>query len=150
MTRIEEIFDVAAPIARVYDSICNVGEIGYVVAGVQKVDVLSEDESDWKVLVKAGMISQTMTLRGTITSREPPRKLTFRAEGRNVSLDGLVELEAGDAGVTHCRVVAQSEVTGRLAPLINLIARTTQKQLIAETVSNFRKKLSGSEIPRPA
>ena len=84
MISIEEEFSVDRPIAVVFDSIGNVGEIGYVVAGVEDVKVVSEEESIWRVQVKAGILAQTLTLHGTILSRRRPNYLEFRAIGRNV------------------------------------------------------------------
>ena len=141
MIRVEEEFDVEAETTHVYRSICDVGEIGYVIAGVQQVDVIDQDRSTWKVQVKAGMIAQTLTLNGLIVTRNPPSGLTFRAEGRNVALSGLVELTAAGPALTRCRVAVESQVTGKLASLVNLVVRTTQRQLINQTIANFRRKL---------
>ncbi|MGE0212058.1 MAG: CoxG family protein [Parvibaculaceae bacterium] len=146
MIRVEEEFDVEAGAANVYQSICDVGEIGYVIAGVQHVDVIDEDHSTWKVQVKAGMIAQTLTLSGEILTRTPPSGLTFRAEGRNVALSGLVELTALGPALTRCRVAVESQVTGKLAALVSLIVRTTQRQLINQTIANFRRKLEAESL----
>lgn len=143
MIRVEEEFDVASGIAHVYASICDVGEIGYVIAGAQRVEAIDENRSVWKVRVKAGMIAQTLTLSGEILSRQPPRGLTFKAEGRHVALSGRIQLTDAGQELTRCRVEVESQVTGKLASLVNLIMRTTQRQLMDQTIANFRRKLTG-------
>lgn len=143
--RLETTFDVAAPIELVYRAICDVGEIGYVVAGVKDVQALSQTESQWKVEIRAGIVAQTIKVRGRITEQRPPLHLGFAAEGQNVAVTGAIDLEATAPDLTACRVTVQAEVTGRLAPIVDLVSRTTQKQLIAQTIANFRKKLTGSE-----
>ncbi len=142
MLEVVEEFNVASPIDAVYSAICNVGEIGYALAGVKSVEVLNDDESLWKIEVRAGIMARTLTLNGRIVEREPPNRIAFAAVGPNLSLAGSLSLTRVDAGMTHCMAQARSEVTGRLAPLINLVAKTTQKQLIAETIANFRKLLA--------
>jgi carbon monoxide dehydrogenase subunit G len=135
-------FDVALPIDEVYRAVGNIGEFGYVLAGVKEVTMLDEDRSEWKVEVRAGMIAQTLTLQGQVTERQPPRLLAFASQGKNVQVRGRIELSATEPAVTVCRVAVEAEVTGRLAPIVDLISRTTQKQMIAQTIENFRLKLA--------
>lgn len=146
MPDVTEEFDIAVPISAVYAAICDVGTIGYALAGVKSVEVLSEDESLWKIEVKAGMMSRTLTLTGRIVDRDPPRRIAFEATGPNVFLSGVMTLTEVEPGRTRCSAQASSEVTGRLAPLINLVAKTTQKQLIAQTIANFRTMLARREM----
>jgi carbon monoxide dehydrogenase subunit G len=137
-------FDVARPIADVYDAVCNIGDFGYVIAGVKEVEILDADRSNWKVAVRAGMIAQTIVLSGRVTERVPLRRLAFAAEGRNVAMSGAIDLSAVGAAETNCQVSVQAEVTGRLAPIVDLISRTTQKQMIAQTIENFKQKLAAT------
>ena len=148
MIAVEAAFEVPAPIASVYASLCDVGEIGYVIAGVKDVEVLSDTESNWKVEVRAGIVAQTLKLAGRIVERVPPHRLSFVAEGRNVSLSGVIDLTALGEAETGFGIRIQSDVTGRLAPIVELISRTTQKQLIEQTIANFRAKIAtGASVP---
>lgn len=142
MHEVNEVFDIALPVENIYAAICDVGFVGYAVAGIKSVEVLGEDTSRWKVEVKAGIISRTLTLDGCITKREPPSLIAFEANGPNVLMSGDFRLSPLDAATTRCTVSARGEATGRLAPLINLVAKTTQAQLIAKTIANFRDKLA--------
>jgi carbon monoxide dehydrogenase subunit G len=143
MQTLQEEFAVDAPIEGVYRAISDVGAIGTVVAGVKAVEVLGPLEAAWTVEVRAGMIAQRLRLEGRIVEQQPPHFMGFAAAGRNVSVTGAVTLAPAEAGGgTLCRVAVQAEVTGRLAPLVELVSRTTQKQLIAETIANFRRRLA--------
>jgi carbon monoxide dehydrogenase subunit G len=142
MQTLEEEFAVDAPIEGVYRAISDVGSIGTVVAGVKAVEVLGPLEAAWTVEVRAGMIAQTLKLQGRVTEQQPPHLLGFAAAGRNVAVTGTVTLAPAESGGTLCRVAVQAEVTGRLAPLVELVSRTTQKQLIAETIGNFRRRMA--------
>jgi carbon monoxide dehydrogenase subunit G len=135
-------FAVARPLAEVYDAVCNIGEFGYVIAGVKEVEILDQDTSIWKIAVRAGMIAQTIVLSGRVTERVPLRRLAFAAEGKDVVMTGAIDLSAIGAAETNCQVAVQAEVTGRLAPIVDLISRTTQKQMIAQTIENFKQKLA--------
>jgi carbon monoxide dehydrogenase subunit G len=57
IVKIEDGFDVACPIGRVYEEINNIAEIGYCIAGVKEVTVISEDESDWRIEARAGFMA---------------------------------------------------------------------------------------------
>ena len=82
-------------------------------------------------------IAQTLTLQGRVSERQPPHLLAFAAQGRNVAVGGRIELTATAPATTVCRVVVEAEVNGRLAPIVDLISRTTQKQMIAQTIEQF-------------
>lgn len=143
---LEETFEVPLPIGLVFKAINDVGEIGYCVAGVKQVDVLNDSESDWKIEVRAGFLAQTIKVRGRITERQFPTRLAFTGEGLNVSLSGDIGLECLDPEQTRCRIAIRSEAAGPLAPLVNLVAKTAQQRLVAESILNFRKKLAGQEL----
>lgn len=142
MQTLEEEFAVDAPIEGVWRAISDVASIGTVVAGVKAVEVLGPLEAAWTVEVRAGMIAQTLRLQGRVIEQRPPHWLGFTASGRNVAVSGAVTLAPDAAGGTLCRVAVQAEVTGRLAPLIELVSRTTQKQLVAQTIANFRQRMA--------
>lgn len=142
MYEVTEEFEVGSPIERVFAAISDIGEFGYALAGVKHVEIISPSLSRWKVEVKAGIMARTLVLDGRITERVEPKGIAFEGEGPNISVAGSIWLEAVDANTTRCKAHARSEVTGRLAPLINLVVKTTQKQLIAQTIINFRNRLA--------
>ena len=141
MQRIEETFDIARPIAEVYDEINNVGEIGYAIAGVKEVRVLSDTESQWKIVAKAGFMSKTVDLRGRIVERRPPQYLGFEGDGRQVNVTGHLDLIPVGPALTRCHVLIEAQVAGALGPIADLIAKGPQQKLIRETVANLKQRL---------
>ena len=98
MQRIEETFEIARPVDQVYAEINNVGEIGYAIAGVKEVKVISDTESQWKIEAKAGFLSKTVELRGRIVERRPPEYLGFEGDGSQVRVTGHIDLAPGGPG----------------------------------------------------
>lgn len=141
MQRIEETFDIARPIAEVYDEINNVGEIGYAIAGVKEVKVLSDTESQWKIVAKAGFMSKTVDLRGRIVERRPPQYLGFEGDGRQVDVKGHLDLTPIGPATTRCHVLIEAQVAGALGPIADLIAKGPQQKLIRDTVANLKQRL---------
>jgi carbon monoxide dehydrogenase subunit G len=140
MQRIEETFDIARPVDQVYAEINNIGEIGYAIAGVKDVKVLSDTASVWKIEAKAGFLSRQIELNGRITERRPPEHLGFEGEGQQVKVTGYVDLLPQGDG-TRCHVLVEAQVGGALGPIAELIAKGPQRRLISETVANLRQRL---------
>jgi carbon monoxide dehydrogenase subunit G len=139
--RIEEQFEVASSPEVTFRELNNVGSIGYCIAGVQEVTVLNDDESRWKVQVRAGFMAITVDLHAKITDRQPGRRLAFAASGQDVELSGNVEFEPGSSGGTRCSIVIDADIGGPLGPLADVMAQGPQQQLVAETVRNIRERL---------
>jgi carbon monoxide dehydrogenase subunit G len=150
--KIEEQFTIAVPIERFYREINDIGEIGYCIAGVKRVDVISEVESKWTVEAKAGFMARTFNLDGRITERREPEYFAFAGTGQDVDVNGYLELEAVNGNATKCRAVIEAEVTGPFATIVDLMARGPQQQLIRQTIANLRDRLeriASGETPAP-
>lgn len=149
---IEESFDIAVPIERLYKEINDIGEIGYCIAGVKKVEVLSDTESRWTVEAKAGFMSRTFKLDGQIKERREHSYFAFAGKGQDVEVNGYLELSAKGLELTNMKAVIEAQVTGPFATIVDLMAKGPQQQLIRETINNLRTRLeavaSGAEIPR--
>lgn len=152
--RIEEAFEIAVSIERMYREINDVGQIGYCIAGVKEVTVVSDDESKWKVEARAGFMARTFNLNGRIVERRPPEYLAFSGAGQDVEIAGHLQLQPLAADRTRCEAVVEATVVGPFASIVDLMARGPQEQLIQETIDNLRRRLeavaAGEEIPTPA
>ena len=150
--KIEEQFTIAVPIERFYHEINDIGEIGYCIAGVKRVEVLNELESKWTVEAKAGFMARTFNLDGRITERREPEYFAFAGTGQDVDVNGFLELEPVNGTSTNCRAVIEAEVTGPFATIVDLMARGPQQQLIRQTIANLRQRLeqiASGETPAP-
>jgi carbon monoxide dehydrogenase subunit G len=139
--KIEQTFEVGAPIERLYGVLNDVDEIGQCIAGVKEVVAVSDTESRWKIEARAGFMARTFDISGTITERRPPSYLAFKGAGQDVTISGFVELESIESRVTRCSAVVEAETSGALAPLVDLMARGPQQALIEQTISNLRRRL---------
>lgn len=148
--QIEERFNVAAPPAKVYGEMSDVGGIGDCIAGVKRVEVVSPDISRWKIEVRAGFVAMNVELDAEIVERCEPELLRFEAGGQDVDITGRVEFAADGNGGTDCAVLIDAEIGGALGPLADRVARGPQEQLVAETVGNIRARLEESAAPAPA
>jgi carbon monoxide dehydrogenase subunit G len=139
--KIEEHFDVAQDPAIVYREINDVAGIGKCIAGVQQIEILSEDESRWTVEVSAGFMAMTMDFDARIVERVEPERVGFAAEGQNVALTGHVAIAANATGGSDCAVVIDATPRGPLAPLMDQMGRGVQEQLARKTIANVRARL---------
>lgn len=151
--KIEDEFDVVCPIGRMYSEINNIGEIGYCIAGVKEIRAISDDESEWKVEARAGVMARTFRIRGLITERRPPEGISFTGHAPEVQVAGSVRLSAVDETTTRCAVSIEFEVIGAFKSLVDQMARGPQQRMIRETIANLRDRLevvaAGGTPPRP-
>jgi carbon monoxide dehydrogenase subunit G len=141
--RIEETFDIAAAPEVVFGRMNNVGDVGYCIAGVQRVDVINDRESRWKITQQVGFMARTFDLDARITGLEPPKRIAFQASGQDVEIVGDLALVARDGPATNCTLIMEIDVVGALAPLVELFAKGPQQALMRQTVANLRATLDG-------
>lgn len=139
--RIEEQFEIDAPIERLYAELNDVGGIGYCVAGVKEVQVLDSDHSRWKIEQRFGAIARTFDLQACIRERQFPQLIEFEASDHDVELSGTVRLERLAAARTRCEITVDVTAVGPLVPLLDIFARGPQRQLIRQTIANIRARL---------
>jgi carbon monoxide dehydrogenase subunit G len=145
--RVEERFSVSSSRELVYALLNDVGEIGLCVAGVQSIDVVDETHSRWRIEQRFGFIARTFTLEAQITERDPLCRVAFAAADREVSITGHVLLDEAPPAGTECSILLDIDVSGPLAPLVDIFARGPQQALIRQTVANLREKLEAAGEP---
>jgi carbon monoxide dehydrogenase subunit G len=148
--KIQEAFEIAVPIDRMYREIHDIGEIGYCIAGVKDVKVISADESKWKIEARAGFMARTFNLDGQITERRPPELMAFAGKGQDIEISGHVLLSAVSASRTRCETVVEVVVTGPFATLVDLMAKGPQQALVKQTITNLRHRLEAVAEAQPA
>lgn|GEM_PF-3415 len=151
--KIQDEFEVNCPIDKAYREINNIAEIGYCIAGVREVKTISEDESEWKIEARAGFLSRTFRIQGTITERRPPNGLSFIGSAQEAEVSGDIVLSAIDEARTRCSATVDFEVSGAFAPLVDQMAKGPMQRMIRETINNLRERLelsgAGVVAPRP-
>ena len=145
--KIQESFEIAVPIDRMYNEINDIGEIGRCVAGVKQVTVLSETDSKWKIEARAGFMARTFDLEAKITDRRAPEYLAFAGQGQDLQMSGHLDLKSVSATTTQCSIEVDVTVTGPFASIVELMAKGPQQALIKATIANMRKKLETGNAP---
>lgn len=128
----------------------NVGDVGYCIAGVKRVEVINERESQWKIEQRIGFMARTFDLRAKISELEPPNRIAFVASGQDVEIEGDVTFTRVEPALTNCVVAVEVEIVGALAPLVDVFAKGSQQALMRQTVSNLRATLDGATLPAPS
>ena len=138
---VEQSFDVASPVDTVFDTLKSVRDIGLCVAGVKSVDLIDERRSTWRIEQRLGFMSRSFTLAAEITELHRPDRIGFSAVDNDVTVTGAVNLAPNGNQSTQCKLQMEIEVSGALAPLVDLFAKGPQEALIRDTIANLRTKL---------
>ncbi|MFQ5762090.1 MAG: CoxG family protein [Candidatus Bathyarchaeia archaeon] len=134
-------FRIAAPIEKVFNFVKDVEQVGWCIAGVKEVKAISPTQSEWKVTVTAGIISQTITFKVVLNELKETSFMSFSGEGRNLKFSGSLELTAAGPTETDATFKAVVEATGAFARLIDLIMGNTADKLAEETVQKIKARL---------
>ena len=139
--KIHEQFELAVPIERMYSALSDIDDIGWCVAGVKQVKVLSPDDSVWKIEARAGFMARTFDIEAKIVERRPPEHLAFVGTGQDLMMSGHLDLRSRTPELTDCEIEVDVTVSGPFASIVDLMAKGPQQQLIRQTIANLRKKL---------
>lgn len=118
MPQRETRFAVNAQPAELWKFIRDIESLCTCIPGVEKIVLLDERSADLTVREKVGVIPMVLTLRATIESEDPPRRLhaTARAEHLTMVID--VTLEKTAEG-TELRGFFDVSGTGQLKPIVD-------------------------------
>lgn len=144
--KIHETFEVAVPIALMYSAVSDVDDIGWCVAGVKDVKVLSADDSVWKIEARAGFMARTFEVQAKIIDRRPPEHLAFAGTGQDLEVSGHLDLRSREPGRTECEIEVDVTVRGPFSSIVDLMAKGPQQQLIRQTIANLRRKLETQTV----
>ena len=88
------------------------------IPGVEKIVLLDERTADLTVKEKVGVIPMVLTLRASIDSEDPPRRLHATAKAEHLTMNIDVSLEK-TAGGTELRALFDVTGTGQLKPIVD-------------------------------
>jgi carbon monoxide dehydrogenase subunit G len=97
---------------RDFESLCTC------VPGVERINLIDERTADLTVREKVGVIPMVLTLRATIESEDPPRRLRATARAQHLTMAIEVTLEPGASG-TELRGLFDVTGTGQLKPIVD-------------------------------
>jgi carbon monoxide dehydrogenase subunit G len=88
------------------------------IPGVEKIVLLDGRSADLTVKEKVGVIPMVLTLRASINSEDPPRRLHATARAEHLTMDIDVSLEKAANG-TELRALFDVTGTGQLKPIVD-------------------------------
>ena len=118
MPQRETRFTVNAQPPELWQFIRDIESLCTCIPGVEKIVLLDERTADLTVKEKVGVIPMVLTLRASIESEDPPRRLhaTARAEHLTMTIDVSIEKTANG---TELRALFDVAGTGQLKPIVD-------------------------------
>jgi carbon monoxide dehydrogenase subunit G len=116
------------------------------IPGVEKIVLLDERTADLTVREKVGIIPMVLTLRASIDSEDPPRRLhaTARAEHLTMAVDVSLEKTAGG---TELRGLFDVTGTGQLKPIVDRLFEKRATERAAQFADCLQKRFGAVTSP---
>jgi carbon monoxide dehydrogenase subunit G len=139
MPQRETRFTVNAPPLELWKFIRDIESLCTCIPGVEKIVLLDERTADLTVKEKVGVIPMVLTLRASIESEDPPRRLhaTARAEHLTMTID--VSLEKTTGG-TELRALFDVTGTGQLKPIVDRLFEKRATERAAQFADCLQKR----------
>lgn len=150
--KIEETFQVDAPVERVWQFITDPNEVGPCVPGCQGIEITSPNTYKTKIKISVGPISASFSLDVEKTEEQPPHFAASISRGEEggrastVTAHSILRLSANDAGGTDVYYASEFSVVGRLGKFGMGIMAKKAKSLGMEFAQAFRQRV---EAARP-
>jgi carbon monoxide dehydrogenase subunit G len=148
MPQRETRFTVSAQPPELWKFIRDIESLCTCIPGVEKIVLLDERTADLTVREKVGVIPMILTLRASIESEDPPRRLhaTARAEHLNMDIDVSLEKTAGG---TELRGLFEVTGTGQLKPIVDRLFEKRATERAAQFADCLQKRF-GAVTPAGA
>jgi len=109
------------------------------IPGVEKIVLLDERTADLTVREKVGVIPMILTLRASIDSEDPPRRLHATARAEHLSMNIDVSLEKTASG-TELRGLFDVTGTGQLKPIVDRLFEKRATERTAQFADCLQKR----------
>lgn len=149
--KIENDFEVAAPIDEVWAAMLDADKVAACVPGAQVLDQLGPDLYQFGMKIKIGPVS--MQYKGEIEFVEKDgaaHRAVLRGKGKETRGHGNAEamstLSLTSVGeVTRCQVEADLKLSGRVAAMGQGIIKDVSDRIAAQFAGNLQRMLSGAD-----
>jgi carbon monoxide dehydrogenase subunit G len=109
------------------------------IPGVEKIVLLDESTADLTVREKIGVIPMVLTLRASIDSEDPPRRLHATAKAEHLTMAIDVSLEKTASG-TELRGLFDVTGTGQLKPIVDRLFEKRATERAAQFADCLQKR----------
>jgi carbon monoxide dehydrogenase subunit G len=137
---------ISAPLEQVWALVDDIPTVAGCIPGVHDLEMRGEREFDCVVSQRVGSVKSNFTLHTTVGDVEPRKRLTLESQGQDRALGSNVKanLQFGldDKGEeTEVDIVADFQVTGRIATFGHRIISAKAEQVVMEAIRNVDKLL---------
>jgi carbon monoxide dehydrogenase subunit G len=139
MPQREARFTVNAPPPELWKFIRDMESLCTCIPGVEKIVLLDGRTADLTVREKVGVIPMVLTLRATIDSEDPPRRLHATARAEHLTMDIDVSLEKTANG-TELRALFDVTGTGQLKPIVDRLFEKRATERAAQFADSLQKR----------
>ena len=134
------VFDVNAPLERVWAFLSDMRKVGACVPGVQSVEVLDANRARWNLRVKIGPLSQDLAVLTETLEQRPMTHAKFRGQADTMDVTGTIDL-APSGNATKVTYVMVVDAKGPLARIMDNFMRSRLKAQTEEFAGNVKRSL---------
>lgn len=109
------------------------------IPGVEKIVLLDGRSANLTVKEKVGVIPMVLTLRASIDSEDPPRRLHATARAEHLTMNIDVSLEKAANG-TELRALFDVTGTGQLKPIVDRLFEKRATERAAQFADSLQKR----------
>jgi len=109
------------------------------IPGVEKIVLLDGRTADLTVKEKVGVIPMVLTLRASIDSEDPPRRLHATARAEHLTMNIEVSLEKAANGTELCALFDVTG-TGQLKPIVDRLFEKRATERAAQFADSLQKR----------
>ena len=139
MSQRETRFTVNAQPLELWKFIRDIESLCTCIPGVEKLVLLDERTADLTVKEKVGVIPMVLTLRASIDSEDPPRRLHATAKAEHLTMTIDVSLEKTANG-TELRGLFDVTGTGQLKPIVDRLFEKRATERTAQFADCLQKR----------
>jgi carbon monoxide dehydrogenase subunit G len=137
---------IQAPLSDVWALVDDIPTVAGCIPGVHDLDMKGEREFDCIVSQRVGSVKSNFSLHTVVGDIQPLQRLTLESHGQDRALGSSVKanLQFGLAGrgeETEVDIVADFQVTGRIATFGHRIISAKAEQVVMEALRNVDKLL---------
>jgi carbon monoxide dehydrogenase subunit G len=148
MPQRETRFTVNAPPPELWKFIRDMESLCTCIPGVEKIVLIDERTADLTVREKVGIIPMVLTLRASIDSEDPPRRLHAIARAEHLTMSIDVSLEKTATG-SELRGLFDVVGTGQLKPIVDRLFEKRATERAAQFADCLQQRF-GAAAPAPA
>ncbi len=141
----EIVFTVKLPIEYVWSFMTDRREVGCLFPGCKGVKIINDLDSIWTVKFSVGPFSRTLEMKTHTTEIKDLERLSWVAQGDNVSASGAVGLRKLSDEVTEIFYRIEGHVTGHFSMLQDIVIAEKLNDVTRDFMKAVKQRLEWAE-----